>query len=71
MVQFLLIAITGDSIGAVYHGLGQHSDELGSQEIIKELSKYLFAYPCLLAWSLLVSKAAVVAFLLMIVVQRS
>ncbi|KAF2798421.1 hypothetical protein K505DRAFT_357516 [Melanomma pulvis-pyrius CBS 109.77] len=66
----LLIAITGDSIVAVYYGLGHHAAELQSPKIVLKLSKYMFAYPVLWSFSLLVSKAAVVAFLLMIVAAK-
>lgn len=54
----------------MYHGLGLHEAEFDSKEQVIELSAYLFAYPVLLAFSLFVSKAAVVAFLLMIVVDK-
>ncbi|KAF2848625.1 hypothetical protein T440DRAFT_480693 [Plenodomus tracheiphilus IPT5] len=63
-----LTAITGDTIGAAYHGLGQHKVDLDREDLIK-VAKIFFAYPTLLSFSLLVSKGAVVALLLGLVVK--
>jgi hypothetical protein len=58
------------SVAAAHRGLGRHGDDLTSVPVIMKLSKLLFTYVCIFPWSVMSSKAAVAAFLLMIVVNK-
>ncbi|CAO2653016.1 Nn.00g024270.m01.CDS01 [Neocucurbitaria sp. VM-36] len=66
----LLLAYTGNTIAAVYHGLGYPAADMNWETFLK-LMPYFFAYPALLTFSLLFSKAAVAAFLAILVIKRT
>lgn len=60
----------GDTLGAVYHGFGYPATDLDWEQILK-LVPYFFVNPLILTFSVLLSKAAVAAFLAILVVKRT
>ena len=58
------------TIKAAYYGLGRHKESITKEELV-QLWPYIFAQPVLLTFMIFTSKAALVAFLLQLVLKKA